>query len=256
MNYKWIVWIEHHFMTPVLWVSFSPLNTCAQPDKTRQNAALRALTDVAEICAFDLRPKIKSAHMWKVSRVGPTTLILTILRSLSFSCCFHPGLWVPHKQVVHTWILFLASSRWWMSLGQSCMTVVSCLSWQSRYFSPASMYSLHSWVWRLTTPALPRPRTRPSPLPFLASALPDSVGPRSNSTGSRRSGRRRTVVARGRMVDRASFREKNQGDLGSDSCQRVVTGRRRPMVTAGSGRKKRGWREEKGERRLSFKGLC
>lgn len=162
---------------------------------------------------------------------------MNILRSISFSCCFLLGLPFPHKQVVHTWILFLASSRWWMSLGQSCMTVVSCLSWQSRYFSPASMYSLHSWVWRFTTPALTLPRTWPP--------LRDSVGPMSNRTASRRSGSRRTVVARGRMVDRASSRgKKNQCNL--DSCQRVVTGHRRPLVTAVGGGRKRGWREKKG----------
>lgn len=158
-------------------------------------------------------------------------------------------MWFHRKQVVHTWILFLASSRWWMSLGQSCMTVVSCLSWQSRYFSPASMYSLHSWVWRLTTPGLPLPRTRPPPLAFLASGLRGSAGPRSSSTASRRSGRRRTVVARGRMVGRGPpLGGKTRGDLGSDSCQRAVTGRRWPPVTAEGGRKKKGWSEDESGR--------
>lgn len=40
---------------------------------------------------------------------------------------------------------------------------------------------------------------------------------------------------------------KNQGDLRSDSWQRIVTGRRWLPVTAESGRGKKGGREEEGE---------
>ena len=87
-----------------------------------------------------------------------------------------------------------------MSLGQSCITVVSCLSWQSRYFSPASMYSLHSWVCRLMTPALPLPRTLPL-LPL--SAAPDR-GPLPGSADRRTSKRRR--AARRRMMGRGKGR--------------------------------------------------
>lgn len=85
VKWKWNICTWTLFLdTCCVCVCFALLNTCTQPDKTKQNTALPALTDVAEICTFDLRPQINSAHMLKVSRVGPTTLILTILRSLSF----------------------------------------------------------------------------------------------------------------------------------------------------------------------------
>lgn len=85
-----------------------------------------------------------------------------LLLVVSYNRAVADDLCLPFTVHVCTWILFLASSRWWISLGQSCNTEVSCLSWQSRYFSPASVYSLHSWAWRLITPDLPLPRTRPA----------------------------------------------------------------------------------------------
>ena len=114
------------------------------------------------------------------------------------------------KSSVHTWNLFLASSRWWISLGQSCITVVSCLSWQSRYFSPASMYSLHSCAWRLVTAALPLPRTRP---PAPLAAAPDR-GPLRGSADRSSSNRRR--VARRRMAaEERRGEERNRRPLGN-----------------------------------------
>lgn len=103
---------------------------------------------------------------------------------------FFLSIWSWHLPP-HTWILFLASRRCWMSLGQSCLTTVSCLSWQSRYFSPASMYSLHSWVWRLMTPALPLPRTRP-PAPLSVAFDPGTL----RGSADPRSSKRRTTVRR------------------------------------------------------------
>lgn len=144
---------------------------------------------------------------------------------------------------MHTWILFLASSRWWISFGQSCITVVSCLSWQSRYFSPASMYSLHPWICRLVTPALPLPLTRP-PVPF--SRAPDR-GPLRGSAdrrSSRRSRRRREV--NGRMVgkegrplsNQVSVRRLLREDLWQDSGSRSQLCVRRGK-TKGRGKRSR-----------------
>lgn len=100
-------------------------------------------------------------------------------------------IFTPCKSAL-AWILFLASSRWWISLGQSCITVVSCLSWQSRYFSPPSMYSLHSSVWRLMILARPLPLTWP-PAPL---SLDPDLGPLRGSTDCRSRKRRRVVMRR------------------------------------------------------------
>lgn len=116
-----------------------------------------------------------------------------------------------------------------MSLGQSCITVVSCLSWQSRYFSPPSMYSLHSWVCRLMTPALPLPRTLP---PAPLSAAPD-LGPLLGSAEWSSSSRRHRVARR-----RMAREERNQVSLGrllSDGDTR-----RRKLVTAVWGERGKG----------------
>lgn len=120
-----------------------------------------------------------------------------------------------------TWILFLASSRCWMSVGQSCITVVSCWSWQSRYFSPASMYSLHSWAWRLT---LPTPHAWPL-APYCGAPLLDSAecrrSKRSTAAG-------RCMAARGERkggfwLVRATLEECFQMIGVGEVCRRPVT---------------------------------
>lgn len=109
--------------------------------------------------------------------------LLFFLQQVDYVCTFNCTL-----------ILFLANSRCWMSVGQPSITVVSCLSWQSRYFSPASMYSLHSWVWRFTILALPLPLAwRPRLL-----SLPPGCGLPSDSDGCMSS--RNRMVARRRML--------------------------------------------------------
>lgn len=146
-------------------------------------------------------------------------------------------------QSAQTWILFLANSRWWISLGQSCITVVSCLSWQSRYFSPASMYSWHSWVWRLITPALLLPRTRPlAPL----SAAPDR-GPLRGSADLRSN--KRTRVARRRMT--GEERRDAEASRESGRPRTTVVGR---LVWRDTGGRSQlcVWREKQ---RWIFKGL-
>lgn len=223
-----------------LWHTLPVCSTqCLKKHPTRTHSHSR------NMCVWSL-PQINCAHMLKVSTSwlgfgsgwGPRhklAAVPAILGTLYFSG-FISGAGGPRK-TLRTWILFLASSRWWISLGQSCMTVVSCLSWQSRYFSPASTYSLHSWVWRLITPALPLPRTRP-PAP-LSAAL--DRGPLRGSAGPRSSSRR--MVARRRMTaEEEASGESGQVRPRGDGCQtmwRVAGGSRSQLCVQRENDRKR-----------------
>lgn len=132
----------------------------------------------------------RKKYLWSGPQISDTQMLIVSTSWLElgkvYSGTSSQKIHAHSQNDICTWILFLANSRWWISLGQSCMTVVSCLSWQSRYFSPASMYSLHSWACRLITPALPLPRTwSPAPL----SVAPDRGALRS-SADPRRSRKR------------------------------------------------------------------
>lgn len=74
---------------------FSLLKTYIQPDRTTEHNTLHALTEVAEIRAFDLRPRMNSAHMLKVSRVGLKTVNNEYSQKYQLQLLLSSGLAVP-----------------------------------------------------------------------------------------------------------------------------------------------------------------